>query len=118
MTRAWFSAELETVATFWRVTRRDGVALGFTDANLLDDAPPEVDLILAGDVCYLYISPGFASSWESDRLGEDQILWAGDSTTLSLPAGDYDVLARNCDEETLATQTATVAPAAVIALTG
>lgn len=73
---------------------------------------------LAGDVCYLYISPGFASSWESDRLGEDQILWAGDSTTLSLPAGDYDVLARNCDEETLATQTATVAPAAVIALTG
>lgn len=30
MTRAWFSAELETVATFWRVTRRDGVALGFT----------------------------------------------------------------------------------------
>jgi len=30
----------------------NGVALGFTDANLLDDAPPEVDLILAGDVCY------------------------------------------------------------------
>lgn len=30
MTRTWFSAELETVATYWRVTRRDGVALGFT----------------------------------------------------------------------------------------
>lgn len=30
MTRVWFSEELETVATFWRVVRRDGVTLGFT----------------------------------------------------------------------------------------
>lgn len=29
MSRIWFSAELETVATFWRVLRRDGVTLGF-----------------------------------------------------------------------------------------
>lgn len=30
MSRIWFSGALETVATFWRVVRRDGVALGFT----------------------------------------------------------------------------------------
>ncbi len=30
MSRVWFSEELETVATFWRVMRRDGVTLGFT----------------------------------------------------------------------------------------
>ncbi|MBW8785194.1 MAG: DUF2163 domain-containing protein [Novosphingobium sp.] len=30
MSRVWFIDELETVATFWRVLRRDGVALGFT----------------------------------------------------------------------------------------
>ena len=30
MSRAWFSQSLETVATFWRVMRRDGVTLGFT----------------------------------------------------------------------------------------
>ncbi|MCB2078970.1 MAG: DUF2163 domain-containing protein [Novosphingobium sp.] len=30
MNRNWFATELETVATFWRVLRRDGVALGFT----------------------------------------------------------------------------------------
>ena len=30
MSRVWFSEPLETVATFWRVERRDGVALGFT----------------------------------------------------------------------------------------
>lgn len=29
MTRVWFAQQLETVATFWRVERRDGVALGF-----------------------------------------------------------------------------------------
>lgn len=29
MTRIWFSQPLETVATFWRVLRRDGVTLGF-----------------------------------------------------------------------------------------
>lgn len=29
MSRVWFSTELEAVATFWRVLRRDGVTLGF-----------------------------------------------------------------------------------------
>lgn len=30
MSRVWFDTPLETVATFWRVLRRDGVTLGFT----------------------------------------------------------------------------------------
>ncbi len=30
MSRVWFDSPLETVATFWRVLRRDGVTLGFT----------------------------------------------------------------------------------------
>ncbi len=36
MSRVWFAEPLETVATFWRVLRRDGVTLGFTthDRNL------------------------------------------------------------------------------------
>lgn len=36
MSRVWFSQQVETVATFWRVYRRDGVTLGFTthDADL------------------------------------------------------------------------------------
>lgn len=29
MSRIWFDSPLETVATFWRILRRDGVALGF-----------------------------------------------------------------------------------------
>ena len=30
MSRVWFAQNLETVATWWRVLRRDGVTLGFT----------------------------------------------------------------------------------------
>jgi uncharacterized phage protein (TIGR02218 family) len=30
MTRSWFAQDLETVATFWRVLRRDGCAFGLT----------------------------------------------------------------------------------------
>jgi hypothetical protein len=30
MSRIWFAGDLETVATFWRVLRTDGVTLGFT----------------------------------------------------------------------------------------
>lgn len=39
MTRSWFAGELETVALFWRILRRDGIAMGFTthDADLWFD---------------------------------------------------------------------------------
>jgi uncharacterized phage protein (TIGR02218 family) len=39
VSRVWFSQPLETVATWWRIHRRDGVALGFTthDADLWFD---------------------------------------------------------------------------------
>jgi uncharacterized phage protein (TIGR02218 family) len=39
MSRIWFAQELETVATYWRVNRLDGVAFGFTnhDSNLWFD---------------------------------------------------------------------------------
>lgn len=30
MSRTWFSQPLETVATWWRIERRDGISLGFT----------------------------------------------------------------------------------------
>lgn len=32
--------------------RANGVAVDFTDADLLDGPPPPVDVILAGDICY------------------------------------------------------------------
>jgi predicted nicotinamide N-methyase len=32
--------------------QENAVVVGFTDRNLLDEAPPAVDLITAGDICY------------------------------------------------------------------
>ncbi|MFN4134303.1 MAG: DUF2163 domain-containing protein [Novosphingobium sp.] len=40
MSRAWFSQPLETVAVWWRIERRDGVALGLTSHDR--------DLVFAG----------------------------------------------------------------------
>lgn len=40
MSRTWFSQPLETVAVWWRIERRDGVALGFTSHDR--------DLVFAG----------------------------------------------------------------------
>lgn len=40
MSRSWFSKALETVAVWWRIERRDGVALGFTSHDR--------DLVFAG----------------------------------------------------------------------
>lgn len=52
MARTWFSSELETVATWWRVERADGVALGFTSHDR--------DLVFAGLVHRT--APGMAPS--------------------------------------------------------
>jgi S1-C subfamily serine protease len=49
-------------------------------------------------VCFLYLSPDLASTWEDDRLGRDESLAPGASLILDLPAGQYDLLARGCDE--------------------
>jgi uncharacterized phage protein (TIGR02218 family) len=39
MSRQWFAAELETVASYWRIYRKDGVAIGLTshDRDLMFD---------------------------------------------------------------------------------
>lgn len=41
----------------------NGVALDFTDRDLLDAAPPEVDVICAGDVCYEQPMAGRVMEW-------------------------------------------------------
>ena len=66
------------------------------DAHL----PVEVTLAnsLEESVCFLYLSPTPASTWEDDRLGRDESFDPGASLVVDLPAGQYDVLARGCGE--------------------
>jgi predicted nicotinamide N-methyase len=41
----------------------NGVAVRFTDANLLDAAPPSADVILAADICYEQPLAGLVMAW-------------------------------------------------------
>ena len=56
------------------------------------------------DVCYVYVSPADSSSWGSDRLGESTILDRGESETITVGAGLYDLQAADCDGDALAEQ--------------
>lgn len=87
MSRVWFTQPLETAASFWRVSRRDGVTLGFTSH----------DRDLWFDGVLHRAAPGMAPSAirRTAGLDEDSADVAGalshDSVTAAdLAAGRYD----------------------------
>ncbi len=47
-------------------------------------------------LCYVFISPSTSTDWGADWLGND-IIPPGGSYTFHLPAGTYDLSARDCD---------------------
>ena len=42
-------------------------------------------------IYYVYVSPSGSNSWGSDRLGTGNVLRPGDSGTLELSTGTYDI---------------------------
>ena len=56
----------------------NGVALTFTDANLLDAAPPEIDIILAGDVQYEQPMAGRVMDWLKQARRQGSRVLIGD----------------------------------------
>jgi len=56
------------------------------------------------EICYLYISPADSDSWIADWLGKDTTIPAGGSRTFQVPLGTYDLLAEDCDHNTLGSQ--------------
>ena len=104
MSRIWFSQSLETVATYWRILRTDGVTLGF----VTHDADLWFDGILHS------ASPGMTPSAikRSASFGDDSadVEGAISSAAISdwdLSAGRYDraeVIVGLVDWETLETQ--------------
>jgi len=53
------------------------------------------------EVCYVYISPDTDDSWGDDWLGTEETILPGDSYTFQVPAGSYDLLARDCDSNVM-----------------
>lgn len=47
-------------------------------------------------ICYLYISPSDADTWGEDWLG-DAVIRPGKQRTFSLPPGEYDLKAEDCE---------------------
>jgi S1-C subfamily serine protease len=55
----------------------------------------------AGTVCYLRLSPAGAQNWGPDELGADITIDPGVSVPLTVIGAVYDVLAEDCDTNTL-----------------
>jgi predicted nicotinamide N-methyase len=71
----------------------NGVALGFTDANLLDAPPPEVDLILAGDVCYERPMTERVLAWLGEARANGTRVLIGDPHRTYFPREGLEFLA-------------------------
>lgn len=87
MSRVWFSTELETVATWWRVLRRDGVTMGF--------ATHDRDLWFDGVLHRA--TPGIVPSairrsadFEPDSAEMEGVLSHGSITSADLASGRFD----------------------------
>lgn len=68
-------------------------------------AIPNVTLTLRNstgyEVCYLFIREEGTGAWGNDRLGTTETLTAGETFSISLRAGWYDVLAEDCGHNDL-----------------
>lgn len=70
----------------------NGVRLDFTDADLLDTSPPEVEVICAGDVFYEQPMAGRVLSWLAEAARGTRIL-VGDPLRTYFPKTGFDLLA-------------------------
>ncbi len=87
MTRAWFSGDLETVATFWRVLRLDGVTLGFTahDRDLWIDG-----VLHAANPGMVASSLRRSAGFDADSAEVTGALSHASITSEDMSAGRYD----------------------------
>ena len=51
------------------------------------------------EVAYLYVSPQQSDSWGADVLGTEQTIEPGQSFTVRVPPGVYDLMVENFDHE-------------------
>jgi S1-C subfamily serine protease len=61
----------------------------------------ELDNQSSVDICAAWVSPSEASNWGFEDLGADVTLPAGDTVTLEVATGTYDILLQDCDFEDL-----------------
>ncbi len=70
----------------------NGVAMDFTDADLLDAPPPDVDVICAGDVFYEQPMAGRVLDWLTRASGQGTRVLVGDPLRTYFPKEGFDLL--------------------------
>ncbi|MFC7378133.1 class I SAM-dependent methyltransferase [Brevundimonas sp. GCM10030266] len=73
--------------------RANGVAMAFTDRNLLDAPPPAVDVICAGDVCYEKPMTEQVLAWLGQARANGTRVLIGDPGRTYFPKTGLDFLA-------------------------
>ena len=71
----------------------NGVSLDFTDADLLDAPPPDVDVICAGDVFYEQPMAGRVLAWLTAAAGRGVRVLVGDPLRTYFPKQGFERLA-------------------------
>jgi predicted nicotinamide N-methyase len=71
----------------------NGVEVAFTDANLLDAPPPDVDVICAGDVCYEQPMAGRVLDWLASARAKGARVLIGDPHRTYFPREGLTFLA-------------------------
>nr|WP_284220262.1 methyltransferase [Brevundimonas denitrificans] len=71
----------------------NGVTLEFIDADLLDAAPPEVEVICAGDVFYEQPMAGRVQAWLTCAAERGTRVLVGDPLRTYFPKSGFDLLA-------------------------
>jgi len=71
----------------------NGVALSFTDTDLLDAPPPDVAVICAGDVFYEQPMAGRVLAWLTAAAGRGTRVLVGDPLRTYFPKAGFDLLA-------------------------
>lgn len=71
----------------------NGVALGFTEVDLLNAPAPEADVICAGDVFYEQPMAGRVLSWLTDAATSGTRVLVGDPLRTYFPKAGFDLLA-------------------------
>ena len=71
----------------------NGVTLAFTDTDLLDGAPPDVEVICAGDVFYEQPMAGRVLAWLTEAARRGTRVLVGDPLRTYFPKQGFDLLA-------------------------
>jgi S1-C subfamily serine protease len=94
--------------TYEVVIQVEGEMQGASALYVGDDHPPvelTIENLASVEVCAVAVSPVLAQNWGGDKLGLDVTLPPGESHAIDVGSGEYDLLAVDCDENTVVEDT-------------